>query len=238
MGFLLRLAHQRATANLSQAIGGHGLTPAAFVTLARLHESGPISQNELGRAVGMAPANIHAIVRRLRAAGLLDAQPSPSDRRALLIDLSDAGRALLEEVLPDADAANRRTLEPLGELEQRTAARASASARGRSHAEVPRCRAVPPARSAVRHLAERLAHAPGAVSWGSARRSPIARRRAGAPPRRMPTSPPAASSHASRDRGSAKQRRLSSPAIDRYAQTFGVGIDGVVCCALHACSIV
>jgi DNA-binding MarR family transcriptional regulator len=120
VGFLLRLAHQRATANLSQAIGGHGLTPAAFVTLARLHESGPISQNELGRAVGMAPANIHAIVRRLRAAGLLDARPSPSDRRALLIDLSDSGRALLGEVLPDADAANRRTLAPLGAGEQRT----------------------------------------------------------------------------------------------------------------------
>ena len=120
MGFLLRLAHQRATANLSQAIGGRGLTPSAFVTLARLDERGPLSQNELGRAVGMAPANIHATVRRLRAAGLVHVQASPSDRRALLIDLSDAGRALLEEVLPDADAANRRTLAALGAGEQRT----------------------------------------------------------------------------------------------------------------------
>jgi DNA-binding MarR family transcriptional regulator len=120
VGFLLRLAHQHATANLSQAIGGHGLTPAAFVTLARLDERGPLSQNELGRAVGMAPANIHAIVRRLRVAGLVRVQASPSDRRALLIDLSDAGRALLEEVLPDADAANRRTLVALGAAERRT----------------------------------------------------------------------------------------------------------------------
>jgi MarR family transcriptional regulator, lower aerobic nicotinate degradation pathway regulator len=119
VGFLLRLAHQRATANLSQAIGGRGLTPAAFVTLARLGERGPRSQNELGRAVGMAPANIHATVRRLHAAGLVRVQGSPSDRRALLIDLSDAGRVLLEEVLPDADAANRRTLAPLGAAEQR-----------------------------------------------------------------------------------------------------------------------
>lgn len=120
MGFLLRLAHQRATSNLSQAIGGRGLTPTAFVTLARLDEGGPLSQNELGRAVGMAPANIHATVKRLRAAGLVRVQASPSDRRALLIDLSDTGRALLTDVLPDADAANRRTLGALGPAEQRT----------------------------------------------------------------------------------------------------------------------
>ena len=68
----------------------------------------------------MAPANIHATVRRLLAAGLVQVQASPSDRRVLLIDLSDAGRALLGEVLPDADAANSRTLAALGAAEQRT----------------------------------------------------------------------------------------------------------------------
>ena len=68
----------------------------------------------------MAPANIHATVRRLRTAGLVHVQASPSDRRALLIDLSEAGRALLEEVRPDADEANRRTLAALDAGEQRT----------------------------------------------------------------------------------------------------------------------
>ena len=84
------------------------------------HFDAPPSRFTTSLTVGTRNETIHATVRRLRAAGLVHVQASPSDRRALLIDLSDAGRALLEAVLPDADAANRRTLAALGAGEQRT----------------------------------------------------------------------------------------------------------------------
>ena len=118
MGFLLRLAYQRASANLTDAIGPNGLTPTQFATLLRLDELGPQSQNELGRSVGMPPANIHATVRRLLAGGLVTTVPSPSDRRLTLVDLTSAGRAKLREVLPAATAANADTLSALADDEQ------------------------------------------------------------------------------------------------------------------------
>ena len=118
MGFLLRLAYQRASANLTDAIGPNGLTPTQFATLLRLDELGPQSQNELGRSVGMPPANIHDTVRRLLAGGLVTTAPSPTDRRLTLVDLTSAGRAKLREVLPAATAANADTLSALADDEQ------------------------------------------------------------------------------------------------------------------------
>lgn len=89
-----------------------------FATLLRLHELGPQSQNELGRSVGMPPANIHATVRRLLADGLLKTEASPTDRRLTLVDLTQAGHAKLRQVLPAATAANARTLSALADDEQ------------------------------------------------------------------------------------------------------------------------
>ena len=118
IGFLLRLAHQRATANLADAIGKRGLTAMQFVTMLRLHELGTLAQNELGRSVGMPPANIHAIVRRLLASGLIETRSSPGDRRLMLVNLTDAGRETLRAVLPAAAAANALTLSVLTSDEQ------------------------------------------------------------------------------------------------------------------------
>ena len=118
VGFLLRLAYQRASANVTDAISKQALTPMQFQTLRRLHDRGPMTQNELGRSVGMPPANIHATVQRLLARDLVIRQPSRTDRRVTLVKLSTAGRRTLIEVLPAADAANARTLSVLSPDEQ------------------------------------------------------------------------------------------------------------------------
>ena len=119
IGFLLRLAHQRATTNLADAIGERGLTAMQFVTMLRLHELGPLAQNELGRSVGMAPANIHTIVRRLLASGLVATDPSPTDKRVTLVRLTNAGKRTIQRIAPAADAANARTLSALAGRERR-----------------------------------------------------------------------------------------------------------------------
>ncbi len=91
-----------------------------FATLLCLRERGPLSQNELGRTVGMQPANIHATVRRLVADGLLTTRPGVNDRRLLLVDLTGKGREVLSRVAPAAAAANARTLSVLSEEERDT----------------------------------------------------------------------------------------------------------------------
>ena len=119
VGFALRLAYQRASANLTDAIGASGITPMQFQTLRRLHERGPITQNELGRSVGMPPANIHRTVRRLLARELVSLGSSSGDRRLTLVELTHQGKRTFREVLPAADAANALTLSALSPDEQR-----------------------------------------------------------------------------------------------------------------------
>ncbi|HUA45588.1 MAG TPA: MarR family winged helix-turn-helix transcriptional regulator [Solirubrobacteraceae bacterium] len=118
VGFLLRLAYQRASANATEAIRASGLTPMQFQTLRRLSQRGRITQNELGRSVGMPPANIHSIVQRLRASELVTITPSPGDRRLTFIELTVLGRRTLQHATPAADAANALTLAVLTETEQ------------------------------------------------------------------------------------------------------------------------
>jgi len=120
LGYRLRLAYQRASGNLTQAIGEYGITPMQFQTLLRLHQRGPMTQNELGRSVGMPPANIHSTVRRLTGAGLVIAEPAETGRRLTTVRLTDAGERTLLDVLPVADAANARTLSVLTPAEQAT----------------------------------------------------------------------------------------------------------------------
>jgi MarR family transcriptional regulator, lower aerobic nicotinate degradation pathway regulator len=118
IGFRLRLAYQRASANLTQALAGYGITPMQFQTLLRLHQRGPTSQNELGRSVGMPPANIHSTVRRLAGAGLVMTESMDDDRRVSVVRLTEHGQDTIGEVLPIADAANERTLSVLTDREQ------------------------------------------------------------------------------------------------------------------------
>jgi MarR family transcriptional regulator, lower aerobic nicotinate degradation pathway regulator len=118
VGYRLRLAHQRASADLTQAIGAHGITPMQFQTLLRLHQRGPMTQNELGRSVGMPPANIHSTVRRLISAGLVTTEPPEGNRRRTMVRLTTHGERTLRDVLPIADAANARTLSVLTEAEE------------------------------------------------------------------------------------------------------------------------
>ncbi len=118
IGFALRLAYQRATANLSDAIGESGITPMQFQTLRRLVQRGEMTQNELGRSVGMPPANIHRTVRQLLAADLVAVTSTPQDRRLTVVGLTDHGERGLRQVQPDADAANALTLSVLTRFEQ------------------------------------------------------------------------------------------------------------------------
>lgn len=118
IGFALRLAYQRASANLTEAIGASGITPMQFQTLRRLGERGQMTQNELGRSVGMPPANIHRTVRGLLGSGLVAVRARPGDKRVTLVELTPKGERLLHDVRPAADAANARTLSVLSADEQ------------------------------------------------------------------------------------------------------------------------
>jgi DNA-binding MarR family transcriptional regulator len=120
VGFALRLAYQRASANHAQAKRAGGVTPIQFQTLLQLSHAGQITQNQLGRSIGMPPANIHRIVRALLAAELVTVASSAGDKRVALVELTPHGQQTLREMLPAADAANALTLSALSPSNQAT----------------------------------------------------------------------------------------------------------------------
>ncbi|MCC8984121.1 MarR family winged helix-turn-helix transcriptional regulator [Bradyrhizobium acaciae] len=113
VGFLLRRAYQRASSNLVDRIGSYDLTAPQYATLARLYERGALSQNLLGRLVAMEPANIRDVVLRLKKRRLVATRRDPTDKRLILIDLTAAGTALVEQLIPIEIACTATTLVPL-----------------------------------------------------------------------------------------------------------------------------
>jgi MarR family transcriptional regulator, lower aerobic nicotinate degradation pathway regulator len=81
--------------------------------LAKLQETGPCSQNQLGRLTAMDVATIKGVIDRLTARGLTETSSDPADGRRLLVSLTRAGQQLAEKAAPNALAISRETLAPL-----------------------------------------------------------------------------------------------------------------------------
>ena len=111
VGFNLRRANQRHVAIFASHIAG--ITPTQFATLARLFESGALSQNKLGRLTAMDSATIKGVVERLKTKGLVSSRPDQNDQRLRLVELTDEGRRTFREVQALAQAARIETLAPL-----------------------------------------------------------------------------------------------------------------------------
>jgi DNA-binding MarR family transcriptional regulator len=117
IGFILRQVWQRHTAIFARDIGTN-LTPTQWAALSKLAESGPCSQNQLGRLTAMDVATIKGVIDRLTARGLTETSSDPEDGRRLLVSLTRAGQQLADKVAPNALAVTRETLAPLDARER------------------------------------------------------------------------------------------------------------------------
>ena len=120
IGHLLRRAYQAASAHLATRLAPYDLKPQQFATLARLRELGASSQNRLGEAVGMPRANIHKMVERLCARGLIETREDPDDARRRMVVLTRSGRRLVAELIPLDEASTQDALAALSERDRRT----------------------------------------------------------------------------------------------------------------------
>jgi DNA-binding MarR family transcriptional regulator len=119
VGYLLRRAHQRASSIFQITIGDPNITPTQYSSMIKLHEYTELSQNHLGRLVGMDKATMQGVVRRLKDRRLVDSRPDPGDARRTLISLTTEGQRLAARLLINGPAVSRETLKPLTNQEQR-----------------------------------------------------------------------------------------------------------------------
>lgn len=100
-GFLVRRTQQAHLAAWAQEVGPR-LTNVQFGVLNVLHRLGEASQRELCDALDLDRSTVAGLVARLEARGLVARVRATADRRRNVVRLTDAGLALLRELVPSA----------------------------------------------------------------------------------------------------------------------------------------
>ncbi|HEY0188257.1 MAG TPA: MarR family transcriptional regulator [Cellulomonas sp.] len=108
--WLLRTTLRRLRRDVRDQLAPFELNPSQhrlLRTVARVGE--PQRQTALAAALDVVPRSVTSVVDDLEQAGLVERRPDPTDRRATLVALTEAGR----QVLAAADAERRRRADDL-----------------------------------------------------------------------------------------------------------------------------
>lgn len=92
---LLSLRHRARAAALLSPIGLH---PGQETLLLKIAQTGPLIQAKLSDLLGCEPPSITLMTRKLEASGHIRRKPAPSDKRASIVELTDSGKALVNQV--------------------------------------------------------------------------------------------------------------------------------------------
>src|ERR1700712_237218 len=99
-----------------------GMSQASWMTVAMASKAEqPLSRTELARRVGVEDATMVAMIDRLVKAGLVEREPSATDRRVKLVIVSRAGAKLYAKVQAEGNAVRHELLSGLDAAQLRTA---------------------------------------------------------------------------------------------------------------------
>ncbi|MFE6229363.1 MULTISPECIES: MarR family winged helix-turn-helix transcriptional regulator [unclassified Streptomyces] len=90
-----------------------GLHPGQELLLMQLLDRDGQSQSELLESVGLDHSTVSKSLRRMQDAGLLTREPAPHDKRAMIVHLTDKGRAMrrpIEEMWKALEEASVHSL--------------------------------------------------------------------------------------------------------------------------------
>lgn len=90
-----------------------GLSAAQLFALRQVHESGPLSLQELAQATLTDLSSVSVVAERLRAKGLLDRRRAVQDRRRAELSVTAAGQALVQRSPDPLQARLLRSLKAL-----------------------------------------------------------------------------------------------------------------------------
>jgi len=76
-----------------------GLYPGQELLMMQLWERGEQRQGDLIKTLGLDPSTVTKMLQRLEQSGFVTRSPSPTDRRAVVVNTTRAGQALRDRVL-------------------------------------------------------------------------------------------------------------------------------------------
>ena len=116
VGYLVVRVAEQMSRQFTAALTPAGLTPRQFSVLAVLAATPDLTSAQIARAVLTTPQGMHVVVQQLEDRGFLHRPAHRGRGRVAPIQLTNAGRHLLENVTPLIDALEERTRDRLGEL--------------------------------------------------------------------------------------------------------------------------
>ena len=119
-GHAIRRLQQIAVAIFLEETAAQAITPVQFAALAEVGRAPQMDQRTLARRIGFDTSTLGGVIDRLQAPGLVQRNPSAQDRRLRLLTLTDAGTALLADVLPPMLRAQQRIPAPLAPEDRQT----------------------------------------------------------------------------------------------------------------------
>jgi DNA-binding MarR family transcriptional regulator len=121
----LRLAVTRLARRLRQQADLPGVSPTQVSALATIEREGPLTLGELAAREGVQPPTISAAVGRLEEQDLVHRTVDPADRRVHRVEVSPAGRRLLEKSRSRKNEYLERRLRALSTEDRATIERAA-----------------------------------------------------------------------------------------------------------------
>lgn len=113
---------QHLERSVSAALARHGLSLGEFDILATLRRQGPqgrLTPGQLRQSVMLSSGGMTARLDKLERAGWIQRQADPNDRRGVVVELTAAGRKLIEAAARTRFEEAQQSLPPLSEAERR-----------------------------------------------------------------------------------------------------------------------
>src|SRR5262245_35357353 len=119
LGLLFRQVRDAMWARMERELAaiGHDLNFSQYITLKSLAH-GPAGATELARAAYLHPGAMTRLLDKLEERGLISRTAVPGDRRALQVQLTDAGHAMWADISPSAQRVHDRAMAHLTGDEQ------------------------------------------------------------------------------------------------------------------------
>jgi len=101
-------------------IESRGVTVQQFAALEALYHLGTLTIGELTKKVLSTPGNMTVVIKNLETKGLVNLSKNKKDKRVTMVDISEAGRAVIENIFPQHALNHAEYFSCLDEEESRT----------------------------------------------------------------------------------------------------------------------
>lgn len=143
LGWMLDAASHAFGSELAAALGPLGLAQRGFCVMSAAMDA-ELTQTQLAGMIGLDKTTMVVTVDELERLGLAERVPSPTDRRARVIRVTDAGRARVAEGLEILQSVQASVLDSLPDAERDVFVRALMRLVTGRLSDVPEC--TPPLR--------------------------------------------------------------------------------------------